>query len=53
MYPELETITGEDNIHEVLGTALQEAWSLIGKDLIDKLIESMPDQVKACKNASG
>jgi transposase len=53
MHPELETITGEDNIREAIGTALQEAWSLIGKDLMDSLIESMPDRVKACKKAGG
>jgi hypothetical protein len=53
MYPELETIIGEDNIHEALGTALQEAWTLIRKDLMDKLIESMPNRVKACKKADG
>ncbi len=52
MHPELETIMGEDNICKAFGTALQEVWSLIRKDLIDKLIESMPDQVKACKKAS-
>ncbi len=43
MHLELETITDEDNIHEALGTVLQEAWSLIEKDLMDKLIESMLD----------
>jgi len=32
MHPELETITGKDNIREALGAALQEAWTLIGKD---------------------
>jgi hypothetical protein len=53
LHPELETITGEDDIHKALGTTLQEAWSLIGKDLIDKLIESMPDRVKAYKKADG
>jgi hypothetical protein len=53
MHPELESITGEDNIREALGTALQEAWTLIGKDLMDKLIESMPDRVKACRKADG
>jgi hypothetical protein len=53
MHPELEFVTGEDNIQEALGFALQEAWTLIGKDLMDKLIESMLDRVKACKDASG
>jgi transposase len=53
MHPELEFITGEDNIQEALGCALQEAWTLIGKDLMDKLINSMLDWVKACKKASG
>jgi hypothetical protein len=53
MHPELEFVTGEDNIREALGRALQEAWTLIGKDLIDKLITSMPDRVKACVKASG
>jgi transposase len=53
MHPELETITGEDNIREALGRALQEAWTLIGKDLMDKLIESMPERVKACRKADG
>jgi transposase len=53
MHPELETISGEDNIREALGRALQEAWSLIGKELMDKLIESMPDRVKACRKARG
>jgi transposase len=53
MHPKLETITGEDNIREAIGTALQEAWSLIGKDLMDRLIDSMPERVKACKKAGG
>jgi hypothetical protein len=53
MHPELETISGEDDIREALGRALQEAWTLIGKDLMDRLIESMPDRVKACKKADG
>jgi hypothetical protein len=52
MHPELEFITGEDNIQEALGCALQEAWTLIGKDLMDKLINSMLDRVKACADAS-
>jgi hypothetical protein len=53
MHPELEFVTGEDNIREALGCALQEAWTLIGKGLMDKLIESMLDRVKACKDAGG
>src|SRR6202034_3726032 len=53
MHPELEHITGEDDIREALGTALQEAWTLIGKELMDSLIESMPDRVKACRKADG
>jgi hypothetical protein len=53
MHPELETISGEDNIREALGRALQEAWSLIRKELMDKLIESMLDRVKACRKARG
>jgi transposase len=53
MHPELETITGEDDIREALGIALQEAWTLIGKELMDRLIESMPVRVKACKKAGG
>jgi len=53
MHPELETISGEDDIREALRTALQEAWTLIGKDLMDNLIKSMPERVKACKRADG
>jgi hypothetical protein len=53
MHPKLEFVTGEDNIQEALGCALQEAWTLIGKDLMNTLIESMPSRVKACKDASG
>jgi hypothetical protein len=41
MHPKLETISSEDDICEALRTALQEAWTLIGKDLMDRLIESM------------
>ncbi len=52
MHPELEHITGEDNIQEVLGTVLQEAWTLIEKELMDSLIKSMLDHVKACKKAN-
>jgi len=53
IHPELEFVTGEDNIREALGCALQEAWTLIRKDLMDGLIKSMLDRVKACKKASG
>ena len=44
MHPKLGLVTGEDNIWKALGCALQEAWILIGKDLMDILIESMPDR---------
>jgi hypothetical protein len=53
MQPKLETITGEGDIQEALGIALQEAWTRIGKELTDCLIESMLDRAKACKNANG
>ena len=49
MHPELEFVTGEDNIQEALGCALQEAWTLIGKDLMNTLIESMPSRVKVLR----
>ena len=53
LHPELEDIRGEENIRQALGTALQEAWSLIPKEYFDRLIESMEARVKAVIKAKG
>ena len=53
LHPELEDIRGEENICQALGTALQEAWSLIPKEYFDRLIESMEARVKAVIKAKG
>ena len=53
MHPEISNITGEENIREALGKALQEAWDSIPKEYFDCLIESMPARVKAMIKAKG
>jgi hypothetical protein len=53
IHPELEDIRGEENIRQALGTALQEAWSLLPKEFFDRLIESMEARVKAVIKAKG
>jgi hypothetical protein len=53
MHPELEDIQGEENIRQALGTALQEAWSLLPKEFFDRLIESIEARVKAVIKAKG
>ena len=53
MHPEISDITGEENIREALGKALQEAWDAIPKEYFDRLIESMPARVKAVIKAKG
>ena len=53
LHPELTEVRGEDSIREAVGTALQEAWSLLLKELFDRLMESMEDRVKACIKAKG
>ena len=53
LHPKLEDIQGKENIQQALGTALQEAWSLIPKEYFDCLIQSMEARVKAVIKAKG
>ena len=53
IHPELQHISGKENICEALETALREAWTMIGKDLLDNLIESMERRIAACIDTKG
>jgi transposase len=53
MHPELSEDTGEENIRDALGKALQEAWDAIPESFSNSLIESMESWVKAVIKAKG
>jgi ABC-type iron transport system FetAB ATPase subunit len=53
LHPELADISGEENIREALGKALQEAWDALLEDLFTSSIERMEKRVKACIKAKG
>ena len=53
LHLKLKDIQGEENICKALGTALQEAWSLIPKEFFNRLIESIEARVKAVIEAKG
>ena len=53
MHSKLEDIQGKENIRQALGTALQEAWSLLSKEFFDSLVESIEARVKAVIKAKG
>ena len=53
-YPDTTSLTGStDTVKSILRQRLQEIWWDIGADLLNRLIESMPERVKAVKRARG
>ena len=53
-YPELETLTGSDQIiKERMVEALQQAWAHINDEFLEKLIESMKKRMKTVIRADG
>jgi hypothetical protein len=53
MHPELSEVTGEEDIRDALGKALQEAWDAIPESFFSSLIDSMESRVKAVIKAKG
>ena len=52
--PDIDSVTGsEDTVREELWKALEEAWTLINKELMQELIGSMERRVQACIAAEG
>jgi len=53
-YPELETLTGSDQlIKERMVEALQEAWAALNDEFLENLVESMERQIKTVIKADG
>jgi hypothetical protein len=51
---DIDSITGKDDtVRDELFDALEEAWPLIGEQLMKGLIEGMPRRIQACLNAEG